>query len=108
MSRLDGQNLGDLSRFDELNRTEIKKQITPLLQENYPNTPQVIGKWSTQIAIFLKKMKKGTIVVAAEGEKVLRIGKVIGGYEFKEGKDFPHTIKTECGKRCSSGFSFRN
>jgi 5-methylcytosine-specific restriction enzyme B len=87
--------LGNLERFEDMKVTEMKNQLKSLLEEFYPQAPNVITKWANQISMFFTRLMKGTIVVAAEGEKVLGIGKVIGDYKYMEGKDFPHTIKTE-------------
>lgn len=87
--------LGDLSRFENMKIIDMKKEIKQIYEENYSKTPQVIGRWTSQVTTFLRRLKKGTIVVAAEGEQVLGIGKITGNYEYKEGKDFPHTIETE-------------
>lgn len=87
--------LGDLSRFENMKINDMKKEIKQIYEENYSKTPQVIGRWTSQVTTFLTRLKKGAIVVAADGERVLGIGKITGDYEFREGKDFPHTIETE-------------
>ncbi|MFV8829533.1 AAA family ATPase [Alkalihalobacterium sp. APHAB7] len=87
--------LGDLSRFEDMKITEMKKHIRAILEENYDQTPQVIGKWTLQIVTFFTRLHRGTVIVAAEGQTVLGIGKVIGGYQYVEGKDFPHTVKVD-------------
>jgi 5-methylcytosine-specific restriction protein B len=40
-------------------------------------------------------MTEGDIVLAADGMTILGVGKVVGGYEFKKGFDFPHQRKIE-------------
>jgi len=84
--------LGDLRRFDTYNYTETKDDIKKLLTENYPNTPQVIGKHATQIATFYKNIKPNDIVVAVEGYEVLGIGKITGQYEYRDKLAFPHCL----------------
>ena len=87
--------LGDLSRFEDIKKNEMKAKIKKIYEENYSQTPQVIGKWTSQVTAFFTRLKKGTIVIASEGEKVLGIGKITGNYHYIEEKDFPHTIETE-------------
>ncbi len=58
----------------------------------YPNTPQVIGKAVNQIHMLYRDIRPNDIVIAAEGQRALGIGTVIGEYEYKEGLSFPHCI----------------
>ncbi|WP_200801562.1 AAA family ATPase [Bacillus sinesaloumensis] len=88
--------LGDLSRFDTMKINPMKAEMKKIFEEHYPTqTPQVIGRWTSQVAAFLTRLKKGTIVVAADGETILGIGKTTGTYTFREDKEFPHTIETQ-------------
>lgn len=87
--------LGDLSRFEDMKINEMKADIKKIYEENYSQTPQVIGRWTSQVTAFLTRLKKGTIVIAADGEQVLGIGKITGNYRYVPEKDFPHTIETE-------------
>lgn len=87
--------LGDLRKFQDLTDAELKGQIKKLLSENYPNTPQIIGKFAYQIIAFYKSIKPNDVVVAVEGHKVLGIGKVIGEYEYKDDLLFPHCLNVK-------------
>lgn len=87
--------LGDLNRFEDVKINQMKAEIKKIYEENYTQTPQVIGRWTSQVTAFLTRLKKGTIVVAADGEQVLGIGKITGDYRYLPEKDFPHTIETE-------------
>lgn len=87
--------LGDLNRFEDVKINQMKAEIKKIYEENYTQTPQVIGRWTSQVTAFLTRLKKGTIVVAADGEQVLGIGKITGDYRYLPDKDFPHTIETE-------------
>lgn len=87
--------LGDLSRFEDMKINEMKTEIKKIYEKNYSKTPQVVGRWTSQVTTFLRRLKKGTVVIAAEGERVLGIGKITGNYEHMKEKDFPHTIETE-------------
>jgi GTPase subunit of restriction endonuclease len=87
--------LGDICQFQDLNDAELRAQIKNLLSENYPNTPQMIGKLAFQIIAFYKNIKPNDVVVAVEGYKVLGIGKVIGEYEYKGEFLFPHCLNVK-------------
>ena len=87
--------LGDLSRFDNMKINEMKNEIKKIYEDNYSKTPQVIGRWTSQVTTFLTRLKQGTIVIAADGEQILGVGKITGNYQYLEEKDFPHTIETE-------------
>lgn len=83
-------NIGNLSYINDLSDKEAKDKIRSVLSEKYPNTPSVIGKSTNQILSFYREIKPNDIVMAAEGQNILSVGKVIGDYEFKEGLAFPH------------------
>lgn len=87
--------LGDLQKIYNLSTKEAKEHLKKVLTDEYPNTPQVIGKSANQIYSFYKDIKPNDIIVAAEGHKVLGIGKVVGEYEHKDGLAFPHCINVQ-------------
>ncbi|QGT99477.1 ATPase AAA [Candidatus Syntrophocurvum alkaliphilum] len=84
--------LGDLNNLENMSNKEAKEYLKNQLSEKYPNTPQAIGRTANQILSFYKDIKKEDIVIAAEGQKILGIGRVIGDYEYKEGLSFPHCL----------------
>ncbi len=87
--------IGDLSLFDEDGIKEVKERIIPMLDDYYPNTPQVQGKRANQIIRFYRRIKPGDIVVAVDGERILGIGKVTGSYKYIDGLEFPHTLPVD-------------
>lgn len=87
--------LGDLNRLDYSTDSKARQQIKELLEMYYPNDPRVIGNSANQILLFTKYIKPDDIVVAAEGQNILGIGRVIGQYEFKGGLNFPHCLKVQ-------------
>jgi 5-methylcytosine-specific restriction protein B len=87
--------LGDLRSLDGLNTKEIKEHLKKEMAAKYPNTPQAIGKAVNQIHMLYRDIKPNDIVIAAEGQRALGIGKVIGEYEYKEGLSFPHCISVK-------------
>lgn len=76
--------LGNLSklRTAEDARDEIRK----LLEQKYPGDPKVVSRKAGEIRNFLTQISEegdGDIVVAADGDTVLAIGRVIGPYRFE-------------------------
>jgi 5-methylcytosine-specific restriction protein B len=78
-----GEKLGDLSglRTAEDPRGEIRK----LLEQYYPGDPKVVSRKAGEIRNFLTEISEGDgdIVVAADGETVLALGRVTGPYRFE-------------------------
>lgn len=87
--------LGNLSKFEDMKINEMKNKIKKIYEDNYSETSQVLGRWASQVTTFLTRLNQGTIVIAADGEQVLGVGKITGNYEYLEEKAFPHTIETE-------------
>lgn len=87
--------LGDLRKYENQDKSKLKNEITSQLKNEYPNDPRAIGRTASQIISFYYNIKIGDIVVAVDGEKVLGIGRVSDSYEFRDGLDFPHIIKTD-------------
>ncbi|MCM2357529.1 MAG: AAA family ATPase [Geobacteraceae bacterium] len=77
-----------------------KEQLRKLLTETYPEqTPQQIGKDTQQFFNFVNRIEAGDLIIAADGEKILGIGKakdeVRGKYYFEEKGVFPHRKAVE-------------
>lgn len=87
--------LNDLSSLDLSNDKKAKEQIKTLLNKEYSNDPRAIGKTASQIHNFIKYVVSNDIVVAANEQTVMAIGRVTGEYEFKKDLEFPHTIKVD-------------
>lgn len=85
--------VGDISWVD--GKKESTDKLKSILTEVNPNAPQHIGRDASQLAQFVVGISEGDIVVAAEGMKILGLGRVIGGYEFHEEFEFPHQRKVE-------------
>jgi len=76
--------------------TAAKEEIRAALTRRYPDsTPQQRGKDTSQIWRFFANMQEGDWVFAADGQKVLGIGRVLGHYSFASKKEFPHQRKVE-------------
>ena len=81
--------LGDLSWVTSKreNLDKLKKQFSAKYPELIPTT---IGRNCSQIAQFIDGMKEGDIVLAADGNTILGIGRVIGQYRYEPEMEFPH------------------
>jgi len=87
--------LGDLHQLDNLSVKEAKEHVKKILTDEYPNAPQIIGKSANQILIFYRDIKPNDVIIAAEGHKVLGVGKVISEYEYRDGLAFPHCMNVQ-------------
>lgn len=87
--------LGDLHQLDSLSGKEAKEHVKKILTDEYPNTPQAIGKSANKIIMFYREIKPNDVIIAAEGHKVLEVGKVVGEYEHKDGLAFPHCMNVQ-------------
>ena len=85
--------VGDLSWID--GKRESLEQLKSRLSSNRLTDPRAIGREASQIAQFAINIEEGDIVLAAEGMRILGIGKVLGGYEYQPGFSFPHQRKVE-------------
>ncbi len=85
--------LGDLS-FVTYN-SESKERIHEALRPQYPNAPGPLGKQTQQLFNFIAAISENDRVLAADGKKVLGIGRVTGGYEYVAGVDMPHQRQVE-------------
>ncbi|GAJ02331.1 unnamed protein product, partial [marine sediment metagenome] len=82
--------VGNLSGIERTQ--EHKEKIRQLLQTNYSNTPQVMGRWTKQLFDFITAIHENDIVLAAEGATVLAIGRVTGIYKYDQSMEFCHMI----------------
>jgi 5-methylcytosine-specific restriction enzyme B len=82
---------GDLS--DLVTEGSMRSAILELLGENYSNYPgNVASRKAGEITNFVEKIKAGDVVVAADGARILGIGKVTGPYRFDSSipEEAPH------------------
>ncbi|MCA9040708.1 MAG: AAA family ATPase [Planctomycetaceae bacterium] len=81
--------LGDLSWLEP--KKEARTRLRAELQEKFPTKePSVIGNWSSQIRKFILQVSEGDLVIAAEGQQIQGIGKVISGHRYVPGLEFPN------------------
>ena len=80
--------LGDLSQYEATR--ESRDRLKALLAEKNPGNPQAVGKAALQVFRFVTTVSEGDIVIASDGETVLGIGQIDGGYSYERTSDFPH------------------
>lgn len=87
--------LGDLREYGEIKKTEMRERIKDIIKLKPTINSKDIGKITSCILTFYYNIKPGDIVVAIDKEKVLGIGKVVGGYEYIDTLKWSHCISTE-------------
>jgi 5-methylcytosine-specific restriction protein B len=85
--------IGDLSWFEA--KDGSRQKLKALLDKQYKMPSAAIGGYASQISKFVLEMAEGDIVLAANGKRILGVGKVAGGYEYHPEFDFPHQRKVE-------------
>jgi len=88
-------NIGDLRDYEKQKKSAIKEEIKKRLIKAEPNNPNEINKIAGKISSFYKDINIGDVIVAFEDEKVVGVGEILGSYEYREGLDFPHILKTD-------------
>jgi 5-methylcytosine-specific restriction protein B len=83
------ENISDLSGLadDPNGKDKIRKQL-----EADGDVPNVASRHANEISSFVTRITEGDVIVAADGEKILGLGKVTGPYEYKavDSHDAPH------------------
>jgi len=85
--------LGDIAWFD--GKRKSRERLKKLIEDVYPNQISVIARDCSQLTQFVAKTSEGDIVLAADGMKILGVGRVVGGYEYHAEFEFPHQRQVE-------------
>jgi 5-methylcytosine-specific restriction protein B len=85
--------VGDLSWLDP--KDGSRQKLKALIEKHHQNHKTNIGGIASQIYQFVLEIAEGDVVLAANGKKVLGIGKVVGGYEYHPEFRFPHQRQVE-------------
>ena len=82
--------LGDLTSLidSQTPRDDLKVMLTEL----YPKNPQSIGRNATEINNFLKQLNDGDLVIAANGNTILGVGRIETNSQdrYEPTDNFPH------------------
>ena len=73
--------IGDLSPL--VGDKECKEKIVKLLDEHYPNTASAQSRKAGEIRNYLTEIAEDNIVLAADGERILGVGRVKGPYRWE-------------------------
>lgn len=80
--------MGDLSSYT--GNKQSKVELRELMAAKHPNNASTVTKQTQQLSNFVVTIKEGDLVLPSDGEKVLGIGKVVGGYAYEPESDAPH------------------
>ena len=80
--------LGDLSsiEYNQSGKDELRRQMS----EAFDWQKATVTKQTNQLFNLIHRASEGDAIVASEGEKVLAVGVVTGGYEYVAGSPCPH------------------
>ena len=81
---------------------EGREKLVALLQEKYPTAPQTTGRSRVQISNFVTSITEGDLVLAADGNTVIGIGRVTGNM-FTFRPPFFHITGLSNGCRSTNG-----
>src|SRR5262249_43556350 len=73
--------LGDLSAMGA--KDKLREAIRARLATDYPNDPKTASRKAGEIQNFVERIEEDDVVVAAEDDKVLGVGRVAGPYRFE-------------------------
>ncbi len=85
--------LGDVSWVEA--KKSSRDKLKELIHKKHPSNPQAEGKSASEITHFIATIGEGDIVWAADGAKILGIGRVTGEYRFEPQFEFPHQRPVE-------------
>ena len=75
--------LGDLST---LGTDNLKEEIASKLKPYYPNDPKTLSRKAGEIRNFVERIQERDVVVAADGDSVVGLGRVTGSYRYENTK----------------------
>jgi 5-methylcytosine-specific restriction protein B len=87
--------LGDLSKVIEAD--DAKTQLVPLIGQHYGSDPKVASRKAGELKNFALGMAQNDVVLAADGERILGVGRVKGPYRYDPSApaDAPHRRDVE-------------
>ena len=73
--------LGDLSKIAE--GEQVRESVRSLLEQEYPGDARTLSRKAGEIRDFIDRMQVGDVIVAADGQRVLGLGRVTGPYRYE-------------------------
>jgi 5-methylcytosine-specific restriction protein B len=74
--------LGDLSKIAE--GEQVRESVRSLLEQEYPGDARTLSRKAGEIRDFIDRMQVGDVIVAADGQRVLGLGRVTGPYRYED------------------------
>jgi 5-methylcytosine-specific restriction enzyme B len=74
--------LGDLSEIAE--GEHVREAVRSLLEQEYPGDARTLSRKAGEIRDFIERMQAGDVIVAADGQRVLGVGRVTGPYRYED------------------------
>jgi predicted Mrr-cat superfamily restriction endonuclease len=87
------REIGDLSWIES--NKDSREKLMELIEKTHSSTKSSSTKWCNQLTNFVASAEEGDVVVAASGNTILGLGKIIGDYAFAPEFDFPHQRRVE-------------
>lgn len=87
--------VGDIREYENLSRNDLKQELKQKFETHYPKNAKAIGRNINQLILFVREIKPGDTILAADGETILGIGRVAGEYEYRSDLINPHCMKVE-------------
>ena len=85
--------LGDLS--DLKRNRESKKELREKLEKAYRDALSELGGKTQEIFNFVTVIDEDDLVLAADGQRIRGVGRVVGGYEYEPEAEAPHRRPVE-------------
>jgi 5-methylcytosine-specific restriction protein B len=89
------EQVPDLSEVIGQDKATAKNRIRDWLLPGYPDNSGVASRKAGEILNFAQEITEKDLVLACEGQTVLRVGRVSGPYEFDRNLGFPHKRPVE-------------
>ena len=74
--------IGDLSTIAA--GDHVREAVRSLLEQEYPGDARTLSTKAGEIRDFIERMQAGDVIVAADGQRVLGVGRVAGSYRYED------------------------
>ena len=74
--------IGDLSAIAA--GDHVREAVRSLVEQEYPGDARTLPRKAGEIRDFIERMRAGDVIVAADGQRVLGVGRVVGPYRYED------------------------
>jgi MoxR-like ATPase len=74
--------LGDLSEV--VVADDVREAVRLLLEQEYPGDARTLSRKAGEVRDFIERMQVGDVIVAADGQRVLGVGRATGPYRYED------------------------